>query len=731
MSSPALAHLTAGQVSVVLGFARGTVSVLYWGRALPHVTDPAAFAAISDDGYPWGEADAPQRPGFWREGAWGFMGTPALVGHRSGADWSPRFVVEKWDQTGQRVNVRARDEQAGLAAEVEFALRDSGVLEVTQSITNEGAGTYSLDALTTWLPLPDRVAEVLDFTGRWVKERQPQRRPIGVGVWTREVREGRSGHDHTLAQIALTPGTGFRSGEAWAVSLAWSGNNRYSVERTAVGRSAIGAGELLNPGEVQLAAGATYRAPLLVAAYSGVGLDGLSAAYYGWLRARPEHPVNVRPRPLTLNVWEAVWFDHDLERLTALMDVAAEVGVERFVLDDGWFHLRRDDHAGLGDWWVDPAVWPEGLGELIRRVRERGMEFGLWFEPEMVNPDSDLFRAHPDWVLGVAGRMPPEQRFQQVLNIAHPEAWDYLFGAIDALLTEYDIAYIKWDHNRQLVEPGAGGVAAARVQAEAFYRLVRALKAAHPGLEIESCASGGGRIDLGAALCCDRFWTSDCNDALERQQIQRWTGLVMPPELLGTHIGPTASHSTGRVHSLSFRAVTALMGHAGIEWDISGVSAAERAALRAWADYYKEHRGLLHSGLPVRLDGVGGSGGVAVGAGGGSGGGLAGLGGGDTAAVYGVVAVDRSAALFVYVQLEAAGASKPNNFVLAGLDPDRDYLVRMDEPAGVAGTLQSPRPAWADGLVVSGAVLMELGLRPPRIFPENAFIIAVRAVDAP
>ncbi len=700
MPAHAPIHLTSAGVSVVLGFERETVSVLHWGPALGDLGDLSAFLAVVDDGESWGEIDRPQVPGLWREGARGFLGELALAGHRGRRDWSPRFVLEQVEREGNAVVVTSRDDDAGLRVRATFVLDVAGVFRVGQSLTNIGDDAYALDGLTTWLPLPDRVTDVLDFTGRWVKERQPQRHAIGVGTWTRAAREGRSGHDHTIVQIAMTPGTGFNDGEAWSVGLAWSGNSRHSVERTPFGRTAIGAGELLNPGEVELAPGETYQAPEVVAAYSDAGLDGVSDRYYRWLRARPEHPTNVRPRPVTLNVWEAVWFDHDLDRLTALMDVAQEIGVERFVLDDGWFHLRRDDYAGLGDWWVDPEVWPEGLGELIERVHQHGMEFGLWFEPEMVNANSDLYRAHPDWVLHVGDRTPPEQRHQQVLNIANPQAWQYLYDAMHALLTEYDIAYIKWDHNRVLIEPGYDGHPAVREQTLAFTRLVDALKAAHPGLEIESCASGGGRIDLGAVQHCDRFWTSDCNEALERQFIQRWTGIAIPPELLGTHVGPTRSHSTGRVHTLAFRALTALLGHAGIEWDITTTTAEERAALTSWIAFYKAHRGLLHSGRVVRADDV------------------------DPAAyVHGVVAQDGSQALFVYAQIEAARASKPAHFLLPGLDPQARYRVSMHEPAGPAGVLQSPRPAWADGLVLPGSVLAKVGLRPPRVHPESAFLV--------
>src|SRR6266542_1136250 len=247
----------------------------------------------------------------------------------------------------------------------------------------------------------------------------------------------------------------------------------------------------------------------------------------------------------------------------------ATCGVERFVLDDGWFRHRRDDTAGLGDWYVDETVWPHGLEPLIGHVRSLGMEFGLWVEPEMVNPDSDLYRAHPDWILSAGGRLPPTCRHQQVLDLANPGAYGYVRARLDALLSENDIAYLKWDHNRDLVDAGHQGRPGVHAQTLAVYRLLDELRAAHPGVEVESCSSGGARVDLGILERTDRVWASDCNDALERQTIQRWTGLFLPPELIGTHVGPPRAHTTGRVHDLSFRAATALFGHAGIEWDVT------------------------------------------------------------------------------------------------------------------------------------------------------------------
>lgn len=695
-SSPTIHQLTVDGVSLLVDLSSGTPVIVHWGSDLGTATPD--LATLVGDGLPGSDLDSPVAAGVWRENARGFLGRPALLGHRNSQDWTQLFAVTSVVASETLLRVESEDAAAGLRVTVTFELQPAGVILVTQSVTNLGTEPFQLDELTTWLPLPDHATETMDFTGRWLKERQPQRRSIAVGTWAREVREGRSGHEHTIVQLAMTEGADYQSGSVWSTGLMWSGNSRHLVERVPTGRTSIGAGELLLPGESTLAAGETYTAPTVAATFSADGIDGMTDRLYRWLRARPQHPST--PRPLTLNVWEAVYFDHDLDKLSDLVEVAKEIGVERFILDDGWFMKRRNDHAGLGDWIVDPAVWPNGLSPLIQRVTAAGMQFGLWFEGEMVNTDSDLYRAHPEWIFQAGGRVPPLARRQQVLDLAHPAAYEHVLGQVDAILTENDIHYIKWDHNRVLTEAAHLGRAGVRSQTEAIYRLFDELKHRHPGLEIESCSSGGGRVDLGMVNHVDRFWTSDSNDALERQHIQRYTGFAIPPELIGAHIGPTRSHTSGRVHSLSFRAVTALFGHAGLEWDITETTADERRHLASWSAYYRRHRALLHSGRMVRVEQQDA-----------------------TAYVHGVVAHDRSEAIFAYVQLDTAGPSNPPRFRMPGLDPHATYRVAASEPAGAARTIQRVTPAWMDGAVLTGAALADVGLRPPILAPENAILI--------
>ena len=684
---------------------QGTPNVFYWGTALKPGVDASQYLLGLTEPTAHAYVDAPQRPGAWREHARAYWGRPAVLGHRDGNDWSQLFSLVSATESDHGVSFVSRDEALGLEVQIKYELTESGLVLVNHSVTNLAAGTFYLENSSAFMPVPERATDILDFTGRWLKERQPQRTKINTGIWSRESREGRSGHDYTIVQFVLTPEANFNSGEAWGISLAWSGQGQHIVEREPVGRTTIGAGELLMPGEVSLTQGQTYEAPTVVAAYANNGIDGASHRFHQWVRARKQHPTNVRPRPVSLNVWEAVYFDHDLTKLTQLAEAAKEIGVERFVLDDGWFGARRDDHAGLGDWTVSPEVWPNGLKPLIDVVKANGMEFGLWFEGEMVNPDSDLYRAHPEWILHSGDRTPIEARFQQVLDLSHPGAYEHVLGQVDAILSEYDIAYIKWDHNRTLVDASHLGKATMRKQNEAIYRLFDELKRRHPGLEIESCASGGGRIDLGMVEHADRFWTSDDNDPLERQNIYRYTSIAIPPEMLGTHIGPTHSHTTARTHTIAFRAITALWGHAGLEWDLTEATAEERKLLREFTDYYKANRGLLHSGRVSRIDSIDGY-----------------------AWTHGVMAQDGSRGIFAYVALGLSQFVEPKKLQLAGLENDCLYQVKLVNLAGNYDSIQRNDPEWIQGVTLDGRYLMTEGLRPPILKPEFGFLLEVTKV---
>ncbi|WP_336854844.1 alpha-galactosidase [Sinomonas albida] len=722
-------HLRSAGTSVLLAFDSGEAQIVHWGADLG--------ASIPDLGLlsppiPHSAYDVPAVGGLLPQASSGWLGRPALRGHRTAADqaqssvrgfaFSPALRVVSVEATldGRGARIVHADTDAGLSVASELVLHEGGLLEIAHELTNTGAGAYQLDELAAVVPLPGDATELLDLTGRWCREKHPQRQAVRQGTWVRSGRHGRTGHDSSLLVAAGTAGFSNRSGRVWAVHFGWSGNHEQYLDSLADGRRTLGAAELLGSGEVVLGPGESYRTPVLYAAYSGRGLDGVTDAFYRWFRARPHHvdTVSGRERPVVLNTWEAVYFDHRLEPLEELAALAADLGVERFVLDDGWFRGRRDDHAGLGDWYVDETVWPDGLTPLIDKVTALGMEFGLWVEPEMVNLDSDVARTHPEWIAGPSasshkdgGRLPLEWRHQQVIDLVNPDAWQYVYSRLDALLTENNIAYLKWDQNRDLAEYGHAGRPSVHEQTLAFYRLLDALRAAHPGVEIESCASGGARVDLGVLQRTDRVWASDCNDALERQTIQRWTEAVLPPELVGAHIGPTHSHTTGRVHDLSFRAITALFGHFGLEWDIRQATPVERETLRRAVALYKRHRGLIHSGERVIAD----------------------L-GEPNLALQGVVAHDRGEGLFAAVALGTLAAEAPGRMGLPGLDPEREYRVGVLLPTPADGDWSDTfadvsRPGWlAAGATASGRFLAEVGLPLPILRPEHAILLHATTV---
>lgn len=703
MTAPDLLHLRSDGVSLLLDTPAGHVpAILHWGPDLG-ATPPADLwpPAVARSAF-----DTPRRTTLFGGG----LARPALLGSRDdGSAFAAHPVVTAVERPADTtVRLVCRAEASGLQLTTDLGLDQHGVLHARHTLRNDGRGAYRLDRLAVVLPVPPHATELLDLTGRWARERAPQRHQFtALGTWLRENRTGRTGHDATLMTALGTAGFANRDGHVWGAHLAWSGSSQVWAERRPGGEVLLGLAELLEPGEVVLAEGEEYLGPDVVAVHSGAGLDGISSRLHRTVRARPQHPA--RARPVVLNTWEAVYFDHRLDRLTALADVAAEVGVERFVLDDGWFRHRRHDRAGLGDWEVDPDVWPDGLAPLIAHVRGLGMEFGLWVEPEMVNVDSDLYRAHPDWVLRpevATDVLPPEWRHQQVLDLVNDDAWQHVHDRLDALLRDNDIAYLKWDHNRDLTDAGHAGRAAARRQTLAVYRLLDSLRARHPEVEIESCASGGARVDLGILARTDRVWASDCNDALERVGIQRWTQLLLPPELVGSHVGPPTSHTTGRTHVLCFRGAVALFGHLGIEWDIASASAEERAALARLVATYKTHRALLHSGDVVHGDHP------------------------DPAAVvHGVVAADRSEALLSYVVLATSATELPAPARLPGLDPHRTYRVEPVDTGGRPVTVDIAPPAWLrdGGITAGGRALGEVGLPMPVLAPEQALVLHVRA----
>jgi alpha-galactosidase len=517
-------------------------------------------------------------------GGMGFFGWPAIAGHRAGQDFILEFSDWQVEGEGKSTTLSAQDKIAGIEISLTLTVSQS-VVSSAVKLTNLGKQDYSLDrCMAGSMIFEGPHPQLTTFTGSWGREFHRGVQSMGKGLWLQESRRGRTSHDKSPG-LLLEDG-----GQTLAAHLGWSGNHVLAIDELDDGRRLVHLGELFEPGEIQLKQGESYESPTAYFARTPDDLRAKVRAMIAWPGG------SMRPRPVTLNTWEGIYFDHDLDQLKAQASAASVIGIERFVLDDGWFGLRDDDASSLGDWFVDKRKYPNGLAPLVRHVTGLGMEFGIWFEPEMISPASELYRNHPEWALQVKGRLLLLSRNQLVLDLTREDVCDYLFNCMHAVLKNHAISYIKWDMNRDLTHVGdAMGRAATARQTRAFYALVDRVRAAHPEVEIESCASGGGRADYRVLQRTHRIWTSDCTDAYERLEIQRGARTFFPPEILGSHVSASPNHQTHRRHTLAFRSIVALAYHFGVELDPLVMSEDERGELGAWIALHKKLRPVLHS----------------------------------------------------------------------------------------------------------------------------------------
>jgi len=707
LNSNSLYSLTAQGVQITIHAAPGErPRVVHWGKTLSG-TPEDQLALLSTHQWVFGGPMEFVEPSFLNEFGTGYGGAAGLVVHRAGSGWAVDLrVVAVGETSATKLVVRCRDENIGVAVDFEIELfPSSGVASFGTTLINERPQTLTVDQCAPLvLPLDERFTKGLGFTGRWAGEFQTEDIDLTRGSYLRENKAGRTSHENFPGFIAHTETTSEDQGLCAGFHLAWSGNNRVRIDRHASGLCHAQLSEFLFPGEIQLDEGEAYHSPSLLAAWSDQGLNDLSYRFHTHLctDVLDERTIE-KPRPVHYNTWEAVYFDHTPEQLMKLADRAASVGAERYVLDDGWFGGRRGDHAGLGDWTVSDEVYPEGLEPLADYVRGLGMEFGIWFEPEMVNPDSDLYRQHPDWILSAEGVKPVPYRNQLTLDFTKREVTDYLFEAIDKVVRDLDVSYIKWDMNRDGHHPGTDGSRAVmHRQTLSVYGLIDRLREAHPTLEIESCASGGARTDFGVLRRTDRLWTSDNNDALERQAIQRGASHFFPLRVLGSHVGPRVCHITGRTLDMSFRVASAIFGHMGMEVDLRDESEADLAVLRAGIELYKKHRGLLHGGRLYRLSAQ------------------------SNYTASAVVSVDGGEALASCAKVARDLYTAAPRLRFTGLDPAKAYRTKIVWPsAPVSLTVPSIVEAAdlsGEGSVFSGEALMEHGIQLPMIHPDQALI---------
>ncbi len=702
--------LNGRNCSLVLESAGGAPIWRYWGPRLVEGAPPPLIADIRPAAS--FSLDARPAPDIFPLLGTGIFHTPALLAHRDGRDFAHAFtrVETRWIAAGRAVAFEMVDDVGQVQVTLSIALDpDSDVATFETSLTNHGNAPLDVHWLAAaTLLLPPDAARRRFYTGRHDGEFIPHDEAIGAGGWRQTNRRGISSHEAFPGALVAMPGATDCTGLVYGAQLAWSGNHEQAMEFLGDGAIQWQFGEWLAPGEMRLAAGETLTTPQLLATLSTAGFDGVAQNFHTAIRARaPWHGGEMRPRPVHLNSWEALYFDHDEARLRALADRASAIGVERFVLDDGWFKGRDDDHAGLGDWTVDGRKYPAGLGPLAAHVNGLGMEFGLWVEPEMVNPDSDLYRAHPEWALQIAGRPMQTARNQCVLDLSRAEVTDYLFGALDALLTDLPITYLKWDHNRHLtLAGGADGRARYHAQVLAAYALLDHIRTAHPQVEIEACAGGGGRIDAGIAARTHRFWPSDCIDAARRVPLQRGFLQFMPPEMMGSHVGASPAHSTSRSQSMGYRCAIALPGHFGVELDPDTLAPADHAELVRWIAIYKTQRDRLHHGQVWR--GTAGDG-----------------------ILWQAHGTPDDLILLVY-RPDPAQWLTPPSLRLPMLNTEQDYAISLVAETATAGHAAPDAPFFA-GLragpaVMGGGWLAQAGLPLPAMRAENAVVFLLAAL---
>ncbi len=672
-----------GRSAVFAAFARGVPALVWFGPALPPDEDLQTLALANIPGVSAGQLDPLVPLTLCPLASTGWQGHPGLTAtDASGVDIVAdlRLAADLAAAGGElRWKCATADGDLKLAGEAKVD-PVTGLLALSMRAETAPGLTVAWLAAGA-VPVPGSMPRIMDHGGRWCGEFQRQETRFVTGAHVRESREGRTGHAHFPAMTFMEETCGENSGAALAVSFAWSGGHRVLAEELPDGRRQVQAGAFPGDGNT----------PQMLVAWSDNGLNGIARAFQAHVRRLHTRPV---PRPVHYNCWEAVYFRHDLEELKQIASIAADLGAERFVLDDGWFKGRNDDTTSLGDWTVDPAKYPHGLHPLANHVTGLGMRFGIWFEPEMVNKDSDLCRAHPDWILGPERQ--PSGRHQHVLDLAHPGVADYLYERIGAVLSEYPVDYVKWDHNRILT----GGTAC---QTRALYGLLDRLREAHPDVQFESCASGGGRIDYGILSRATRVWLSDSNDALERLHMQHEAARFLPPEFVGSHVGPRRCHTSGRVLSMAFRAWVAAQRHMGFEMDPRELTDDEAAILKRATAWWKANREFLFSARQYLLES-------------------------NDPEVFAEIHIDDKRDRFVLFKGQAgtsrAVAARP--FALAGLDPDARYTVRLanhEDTPEILNRNTATDFMRGEPLALSGRALMQSGLPLPNAFPATMTVV--------
>ena len=594
----------------------------------------------------------------------------------------PKYAGMPFTFGGETLEVTLTDAINGVDVILSYTLFDD-VDAVTRTcrIENKGPHTVRLSrAFSFSFDLYGTDYDVISLHGCWANERKIQRTPVHRGVYSIDSKRVSSSASLNPVLAVVDRTATETQGRVWGVNLVYPSSFRLFVEGTQNGRTRVGGGINDFCFSWKLEGGETFQTPEVVLAFSNEGIGGMSRVFHDTYRKHLINPAQVgMSRPLVVNNWEATYFNFDKERLCAIIDASAGLGIDTFVLDDGWFGKRDDDHSGLGDWFVNTKKLVGGLKPIIDHCHEKGMKFGLWFEPEMVNPDSDLYRAHPDWAIHCPGHTPTEARNQYVLDITRPEVRDYIVKVVSDILDNHEIDYVKWDFNRNITEMFSVSLPADRQRefahryALGLYDLCERLIFGHPNVFFEGCSSGGARFDPAMLYYFAQSWTSDDTDAVMRTRIQYGTSLCYPLSSQSCHVSVCPNHQTGRITPISARADIAHLGATGYELEVSRMSDEERNDIpRQVSDYRKMENLVLHGDFYRLISPFD-----------------------NRAFAVELVAKDKSEAHVTYMQILREFHCESVALRLQGLDPDALYR------------LEGTDETW------HGSTLMEVGILTP------------------
>ncbi|WP_214838037.1 alpha-galactosidase [Exiguobacterium sp. s36] len=525
-------------------------------------------------------------------------------------DGMPSTYVEQ-DEEAETLIITLEDPKERLTARLVYTVyRDRPVLARSARIENEGAETHYLQkAASLSLDLPLQELEVITLNGMWGRERMMEREPVKRGVKVFDSKRGSSSHQMNPFLALVSPETTEYAGEAVGFSLVYSGSHQMLLERDPYGQTRVQLGINEFGFEWRLDPGACFQTPEVNIVYSANGTMEMSQAFHALYRERlARGTFRDADRPILINNWEATYFDFDEAKIKSIVDESAELGIELFVLDDGWFGRRDDDYTSLGDWFEYEQKIPNGLKGLADYIHTKGMKFGLWFEPEMISRESELFKQHPDWAIQIPGRGLSKGRDQYVLDFSRKEVRDNIVQQMTEVLDRVPIDYLKWDFNRNVTEVFSTSLPSDR-QGEVLHRYVLGLyevletiTSRYPNILFESCSGGGGRFDPGMLYYMPQTWTSDNTDAIARLKIQHGTSIVYPISSMGAHVSAVPNHQTHRETSLEMRGNVAMAGVFGYELDVTEMSEDEKAIVKQQVAFYQEHRRTFQYGTFYRLE---------------------------------------------------------------------------------------------------------------------------------